>query len=102
MFTSSVDKPYRDASFLFKQNLAPAHNAKTTTKWFANQYISQLAGPETHKKSMGCCQEEDKHPTQKYSPAEGRYQNNLGFNNTLPVPQADYATIIKEPQPRTN
>lgn len=33
--TSSADKLYGEAFFLFQQDLAPAHSAKTTTKQFA-------------------------------------------------------------------
>lgn len=36
---------YRDANFVFQQDLAPAHSAKSTTKWFADHDIVVLDWP---------------------------------------------------------
>lgn len=36
---------YRDANFVFQQDLAPAHSAKSTTKWFADHDIAVLDWP---------------------------------------------------------
>ncbi len=68
----SADKLYRDADFIFQQNLAPAHTAKGTKSWFNDQFnavvqccawlASKLAWPEPHRESMGYCQEEDQRP----------------------------------------
>lgn len=33
----SVEKFYKDAEFLFPQDLASAHSAKTTTKWLTDR-----------------------------------------------------------------
>lgn len=93
----SADKLYGDADFLFQQDLAPAHSAKTTSNWFADHGITVLDWPANspdlnpRRESMGYCQEEDeRHQTQQYRRAEGRYQSNLGFHNTSAVPQADH------------
>lgn len=45
---------------------------------------------------MEHCQEVDeRHHTEQYKRAEGRYQIKMGFNNTSAVPQADrlHATV---------
>ena len=41
----SADKLYGDADFIFQQDLAPAHSAKTTTNWFADHDITVLDWP---------------------------------------------------------
>ena len=41
----SADKLYGDADFLFQQDLAPAHSAKTTSKWFDDHDITELDWP---------------------------------------------------------
>ncbi|KAF7656121.1 hypothetical protein LDENG_00046140 [Lucifuga dentata] len=61
----SADKLYGDADFLFQQDLAPAHSAKTTRNWFADHGITVLDWPANspdlnlNRESMGYCQEED-------------------------------------------
>ncbi len=42
----SADRLYGDADFLFQQDLAPAHSAKTTFKWFADHDITVLDWPD--------------------------------------------------------
>ncbi len=39
---ASADKLYEDADFLFQQDLAPAHSAKSPSKWFADHNITVL------------------------------------------------------------
>ncbi len=41
----SADRLYGDADFLFQQDLAPAHTAKTSSKWFADHDITVLDWP---------------------------------------------------------
>ena len=41
----SADKLYGDADFLFQQDLAPAHSAKTSSKWFVYHDIAVLDWP---------------------------------------------------------
>ncbi|KAF7656920.1 hypothetical protein LDENG_00034500 [Lucifuga dentata] len=41
----SADKLYGDADFLFQQDLASAHSAKTTRNWFADHGITVLDWP---------------------------------------------------------
>ena len=41
----SADELFGDADFLFQQDLAPTHSAKTTTKWFADHDITVFDWP---------------------------------------------------------
>ncbi len=51
----SADQLFKDADFIFQQDLAPAHTAKSTKSWLN---ASKLTRPE-HRESMGYCQEEN-------------------------------------------
>ncbi len=42
---SSADKLYRDADFIFQQDLAPAHTAKGTKSWFNDHGVTVLDWP---------------------------------------------------------
>jgi len=91
----SADKLYRNADFIFQQDLVPAHTAKGTKSLFTYNSVTvldwqnKLAWPEPQRESMGSCQEEDKrHQTQQCRWPEGRYQSNLGFHYTSAVSQA--------------
>ncbi len=83
----SADQLFKDADFIFQQDLAPAHTAKKhqkLVKW-------PLAWPEPYRESMGYCQEEDeRHQTQQCRWPEGHCQRNLGFHTTSAVPQTDH------------
>ena len=41
----SAEKLFGDEEFVFQQDLAPAHSAKTTTAWFADHHIRVLSWP---------------------------------------------------------
>ena len=44
----SADKVYEDADFLFQQDLAPAHTAKSTNTWFNDHGITdRMIGQQT-------------------------------------------------------
>ncbi len=82
----SADKLYRDADFIFQQDLAPAHTAKGTKIWFNDHGVTVLDWPAHSPdlnpiwESKGYCQEEDeRHQTQQCRWPEGRYQSILGF-----------------------
>ncbi len=38
----SADQLFKDADFIFQQDFAPAHTAKSTFKWFADHDITVL------------------------------------------------------------
>ncbi len=102
----SADQLFKDADFIFQQDLAPAHTAKSTksTKsWLNDNGVGVLDWPANspdlnpieNRESMGYCQEKnEKQETKKYRWAEGHCQRNLNFHTTSAVPQTDdlYAT----------
>ena len=58
-----TDELYGGADFIFQQDLAPAHTAKT---WFNGRGITVLDWPANHRESMGHCQEKDeRHETEQ-------------------------------------
>ncbi len=66
----SADQLFKDADFIFQQDLAPAHSAKSTKSWLNDHVVGVLDwpanSPEPHRESMGYCQEEDeRHQTQQ-------------------------------------
>ncbi len=92
----SGDQLFKDADFIFRQDLAPAHTAKSTKSWLMTMVLVRLAWPQTHqtwtqKRIYGYCQEEnEKQETKKCRWAEGHCQRNLGFHTTSAVPQTDH------------
>ncbi len=62
----SADQLFKDADFIFQQDLAPAHTAKSTKSWLNDHGVGVLdwpansPWPEPHRESMGYCQEENK------------------------------------------
>ncbi len=61
----SADQLFKDADFIFEQDLAPAHTAKSTKSWLKWPWCwcawlaSKLTRPEPQRESMGYCQEEN-------------------------------------------
>ncbi len=85
----SADQLFKDADFIFQQDLAPAHTARSTKSWLNDHGVgvldwpanspdlnpienlwgivkkkmrnkaSKLTRPEPHRESMGYCQEEN-------------------------------------------
>ncbi len=94
----SADQLFKDADFIFQQDLVPAHTAKNTNqklvKWpwcWCAWLASKLTRPGLHRESMGYCQEEnEKQETKKCRWAEGHCQRNLDIHTTSAVPQTDH------------
>uniref|UniRef100_A0A9J7ZNT0 Transposase Tc1-like domain-containing protein n=1 Tax=Cyprinus carpio carpio TaxID=630221 RepID=A0A9J7ZNT0_CYPCA len=68
----SAGQLFEDADFIFQQDLAPANTAKSTKSWLNDHNVGvldwccTLTKPETHRESLGYCQEEnDKQETKK-------------------------------------
>ncbi len=43
---SSADQLFKDADFIFQQDLAPAHTAKSTKSWLNDHGVGVLDWPE--------------------------------------------------------
>ncbi len=102
----SADQLFKDADFIFQQDLAPAHTAKSTKSWLNDHGVGVLDWPENspdlnpieNRESMGFCQEEnEKQETKKYRWAEGHCQSQrkLGFHTTSAVPQTDHLQAMQ-------
>ncbi len=57
----SAEQLFKDAYFIFQQDLAPAHTAKSTKSWLNDHGVGvldwPLTRPEPHRESLGYCQE---------------------------------------------
>ncbi len=71
---SSADQHFKDADFIFQQDLAPAHTAKSTKRWLNDHGVGVLDWPANapdlnpieNRESMRYCQEEnEKQETKK-------------------------------------
>ncbi len=84
----SADQLFKDADFIFQQDLAPAHTAKSTKSWLNDHGVGVLDWPAN---SPVLNQEEnEKQEIKKCRWAEGHCQRNLGFHTTSAVPQTDH------------
>ncbi len=45
----SADQLFKDADFIFQQDLAPAHTAKSTKSWLNDHVLVCLTGQKTHQ-----------------------------------------------------
>ncbi len=45
----SADQLFKDADFIFQQDLAPVHTAKSTKSWLNDHGVGCLTGQQTHK-----------------------------------------------------
>ncbi len=45
----SADQLFKDADFIFQQDLAPAHTAKSTKSWLNDHVLVCLTGQQTHQ-----------------------------------------------------
>ncbi len=45
----SADQLFKDADFIFQQDLAPAHTAKSTKSWLNDHGVGVLTGQQTHQ-----------------------------------------------------
>ncbi len=90
----SADQLFKDADFIFQQDLAPAHTAKSTKSWLNDHSVGVLDWPawtpieSPDLNPHGESEENEKQETQKW--AEGHCQRNLGFHTTSAVPQTDH------------
>ncbi len=72
----------------FSSTCPHCQKSQKLVKWPWCWCASKLTRPETHRESMGYCQEEnEKQETKNCRWAEGHCQRNLGFHTTSAVPQ---------------
>ncbi len=81
----SADQIFKDADFIFQQDLAPVHTAKSTKRWLNDYGVGVLDWPANSPDQ----EENEKQETKKCRWAEGHGQRNLGFHTTSAVPQTD-------------
>ncbi|KAL0199227.1 hypothetical protein M9458_007767, partial [Cirrhinus mrigala] len=92
----AADKLFGDDDFIFQQDLAPAHKAKTTSTWFNSHGITVLDWPANStdlnpiENLWGIVKRKmEGTETLKCRQAECQYQSNLGYHNTSTVSKAD-------------
>ncbi len=69
----SADQLFKDADFIFQQDLAPAHTTESTKSWLNDYGVVCLTGQQnhqtwTHRESMGYCQEENEKQETSWRP----------------------------------
>ncbi len=69
----SADQLFKDTDFIFQQDLAPAHTAKSTKSWLNDHGVGVLDWPANSP---------DLNPIDNL--------RNLGFHTTSAVPQTDH------------
>ncbi len=87
----SADKLYRDADFIFQQDLAPAHTAKGTKSWFNDHGVTVLDWPANSPdlnpiENLESWETPDPTMQMTWRPLS----RNLGFHTTSAVPQTDH------------
>ncbi len=85
----SADQLFKDADFIFQQDMAPAHTAKSTKSWLNDHGVGVLDWP-ANSPDLYCQEENEKQETKKCRWAESHCQRNLGFHTTSAVPQTDH------------
>ncbi len=85
--------PSKDADFIFQQDVAPAHTAKSTKSWLNDHGVTVLDWPANSpdlnliENLWDIVKRKMRNETKK---AEGHCQRNLGFHTTSAVPQTDH------------
>ncbi len=91
-----ADQLFKDADFIFQQDLAPAHTAKSTKSWLNDHGVGVLDWPANSpdlnpiENLWGIVKRKMRNETKKCRWAEGHCQRNLGFHTTSAVPQTDH------------
>ena len=93
----SADQLFEDADFIFQQDLAPAHTAKSTKSWLNDHGVGVLDWPANspdlnpRENLWGIVKRKMRNKIpKKYRRAEGHCQRNLGFHTTSALPQNNH------------
>ncbi len=92
----SADQLFKDADFIFQQDLATAHTAKSTKSWLNDHGVGVLDwpanSPDLDIENLCCIVKRkirNKRPN-VFRWAEGHCKRNLGFHTTSAAPQTDH------------
>ncbi len=93
----SADQLFKDTDFIFQQDLAPAHTAKSTKSWLNDQMVGVLDWPANSpdlnpiKNLWGIVKRKMRNKRPKNADElKATVQRNLGFHTTSAVPQTDH------------
>ncbi|KAI2655798.1 Transposable element Tc1 transposase [Labeo rohita] len=75
----SADQLFKDADFIFQQDLAPAHTAKSTKSWLNDHGVGVLDWPAN---SPDLVKRKMRNETKKCRSAKGHCQRNLDFHSS--------------------
>ncbi len=91
----SADQLFKDADFIFQQDLAPAHTDKSTRSWLNDHVLcawlaSKLTRSE-HRESVEYCREKnEKQETKNMQMSWRPLSKKPGLHTTSAVPQTDH------------
>ncbi len=93
----SADQLFKDADFIFQQDLAPARTAKSTKSWLNNHGVGVLDWPANSpdlnpiENLWGIVKRKMRNKRPKNADElKANCQRNLGFHTTSAVPQTDH------------
>ncbi len=93
----SADQLFKDADFIFQQDLAPAHTAKSTKSWLNDHGVGVLDWPANSpdlnpiENLWGIVKRKMRNKRPKNADElKAHCQRNLGFHTTSAVPQTDH------------
>ncbi len=85
----SADQLFKDADFIFQQDLTPAHTAKSTKSWL-NDHALAANSPDLNIENLWVFQEENETGDQKMQMSWRPLSKKPGLHTTSAVPQTDH------------